>query len=87
MTPAGGMNPIRDPVAAFILNAVGSDVDDNDDIFQLGLVSSMFAVELVDFIEVTFQITVDNDDLELGNFRSVSAMSKFVAAKLAVLGR
>lgn len=81
------MDSVRDQIAAFIQSAVGSGTGDDDDIFERGLVSSMFAVELVDFIEVTFQIAVDNEDLDLGNFRSVSAMSKFVTAKLAVLDR
>jgi methoxymalonate biosynthesis acyl carrier protein len=81
------MNSVRDQIAAFIQSAVGSSAGDDDDIFELGLVSSIFAVELVDFIEVTFQVAVGNEDLDLRNFRSVSAMSDFVAAKLAVPGR
>lgn len=81
------MNSVRDQIAAFIQSAVGSAAADDDDIFERGLVSSIFAVELVDFIEVTFQITVDNEDLDLSNFRSVNAMSKFVAAKLAMAGQ
>jgi methoxymalonate biosynthesis acyl carrier protein len=81
------MNSIRDSVAAFIVSSVGFDVGDDDDIFELGVVSSLFALQLVDFIEGAFQIVVDNEDLELGNFRSVTAMSEFVASKLALLGR
>ncbi len=81
------MNSTRDSIAAFIVGSVGSDVGDDDDIFELGLVSSLFAVQLVDFIEREFRIVVDNEDLELENFRSVSALSEFVGSKLALLGR
>ncbi|MFJ9033470.1 acyl carrier protein [Streptomyces sp. NPDC102274] len=60
------------------------DLKDDDDIFALGFVSSMFAMQLVSFVEHEFGITVDNEDLELEYFRSISALDAFVARKLAV---
>ncbi|MGW7289416.1 acyl carrier protein [Streptomyces sp. NPDC054847] len=59
------------------------DLGDDDDIFQLGFVSSMFAMQLVAFVEHEFGITVENDDLELDHFRSVSALEAFVNRKLS----
>ncbi|NEB82532.1 acyl carrier protein [Streptomyces sp. SID14478] len=59
------------------------DLDDEADIFELGFVSSMFAMQLVSFIEQEFGVTVDNDDLELEYFRSISALDAFVARKLS----
>ncbi|MFJ9213863.1 phosphopantetheine-binding protein [Streptomyces sp. NPDC102264] len=60
------------------------DLKDDDDIFALGFVSSMFAMQLVSFVEHEFGITVDNEDLELEYFRSIDALDAFVARKLAV---
>ncbi|GAA1918623.1 hypothetical protein GCM10009837_49830 [Streptomyces durmitorensis] len=57
------------------------DLKDDDDIFQLGFVSSMFAIQLVSFVEHEFGLTIDNDDLELDNFRSVGALDAFVTRK------
>lgn len=59
------------------------ELKDDDDIFALGFVSSMFAMQLVSFVEHEFGVTVENDDLELDNFRSVGAIDAFVARKSA----
>ncbi len=50
-----------------------------DDIFALGFVNSLFAMELVMFLENTFGFTVPNDALKLDNFRSVQAMTSLVS--------
>ncbi|MEV5880468.1 phosphopantetheine-binding protein [Streptomyces sp. NPDC052101] len=60
------------------------DLKDDDDIFELGFVSSMFAMQLVSFVEHEFGITVENEDLELEHFRSISALDAFVSRKLSV---
>lgn len=59
-------------------------LDDTDDIFRRGFVSSMFAMQLVTFVEDHFALTVSDDDLELENFRSVAALTAFVDAKRSV---
>ncbi|MGZ4432665.1 MAG: acyl carrier protein [Trebonia sp.] len=49
-----------------------------DDIFALGFVNSLFAMELVMFLETTFAFTVPNEALQLDSFRSVQAMAALV---------
>jgi len=56
----------------------------DEDIFSLGFVNSMFAMQLVTFVEQTFGITIENEDLELDNFRSIQALANLVARKAAV---
>ncbi len=58
------------------------DPEDEEDIFALGFVNSMIAIQLVDFLEKHFGVTVEEDDLDLDNFRSLAAMDRFVAGKL-----
>jgi methoxymalonate biosynthesis acyl carrier protein len=53
----------------------------DDDIFSLGFVNSMFALQLVAFLERDFEIEIENEDLELDNFRSIGAMRRFVERK------
>jgi methoxymalonate biosynthesis acyl carrier protein len=53
-------------------------INDSDDIFSLGIVSSLFAMELVVFVETEFNLTVPHDELRMANFRSVDAMSELV---------
>ena len=53
-------------------------IAESDDIFSLGYISSLFAMELVMFIEKTFAITIPNDELRIDNFRTVEAMTSLV---------
>ena len=57
------------------------DLDDAADIFESGIVNSLFAAELVFFTEQEFEITVEEDDLDLDNFRSIEALARFVDRK------
>lgn len=55
----------------------------DDDIFAMGFINSLFAMELVMFIEKTFEITVPNEDLKFDNFRTVASMTALVARQPA----
>ena len=69
-------------IRAFLSRFIGNrPVQDDGDIFALGLVSSLFAMQLVLFIEKEFQLTIGNDDLDLENFRTIDAMVKLIEKK------
>jgi methoxymalonate biosynthesis acyl carrier protein len=51
---------------------------DTDDIFALGFVSSLFAMQLVLFLEQHFAVQIPNEELSLANLRSVAAMAELV---------
>lgn len=55
------------------------ELADEEDIFALGFVNSLFAMELVLFIERTFALAIANEDLTLDNFRSVKTMAELIA--------
>ncbi len=72
----------RATIREFLVNKTRNDaIRDDDDIFGTGMVNSLFAVEIVCFIEETFGITVENEDLDVANFRSVEALTGFVERK------
>jgi methoxymalonate biosynthesis acyl carrier protein len=48
------------------------------DLFDTGLVSSMFAMELVVHLERTYSVAVVGPDLKLNNFRSARTMAALV---------
>jgi methoxymalonate biosynthesis acyl carrier protein len=54
------------------------ELTDAEDIFALGFVNSLFAMELVLFVERTFGLEVPNDELTLDNFRSIKSMAELV---------
>lgn len=69
---------IRDFVSRFFR---GHDLADDEDMFASGYVNSLFAMQLVQFVEGTFGITVESDDLEIDNFRTVDAIAALVERK------
>ena len=75
----------RDEIVNYLAQFLPVDqLSDDDDIFRRGFVSSMFAVQLVTFVEKHFDLTVAHEDLELSNFRSIASLKKFVDRKLSV---
>jgi acyl carrier protein len=61
-------------------------LEDDEDLFELGFVNSLLAMQLVLFVEKEFSVTVGSDDLDLDNFRSIRAISHLVARKRGVAG-
>ncbi|MEC1583759.1 acyl carrier protein [Bacillus spizizenii] len=56
---------------------------DNEDIFELGFVNSLFAMQLVMFIEKEFSIRIDNQDMDMENFRTVTKITELIERKSA----
>ncbi|ASZ13465.1 acyl carrier protein [Chitinophaga pendula] len=77
---------IKSTIRTFLQKRIGQDVsfNDGDDIFQLGLVNSLFALELVVFLENTFDIAVENSDLNLNNFSTVDNLEGFIRNKKGI---
>lgn len=63
----------------------GHELQADEDIFALGFVNSMFAMQLVLYIEQEFQITIENEDLDFDNFRTINAMAVLVERKILVV--
>ena len=75
----------EEQIHAFVRRALRDPaLSREDDIFASGAVSSLFAMELVTFLEGSFGIEIASEDLELDNFRTVARMSELVARKTGV---
>lgn len=55
----------------------------DEDIFASGFTNSLFAMQLVDFVERQFGVEVDADDLQIDNFRTVARVAALVERKTA----
>lgn len=74
----------RAAIRTFLENFISEDeFSDDDDIFELGLVSSLMAMQLVLFVEKTLGIRVESEDLDLDNFRSIARVDAFMQKKSA----
>jgi methoxymalonate biosynthesis acyl carrier protein len=73
---------VKEQVASFILSSINvANLEEDDHLFESGIVNSLFAVQLMTFIEKTFQIEVGMDDLDIENFKSIKATAAFVMKK------
>ena len=59
------------------------ELGDEEDIFALGFVNSLLAMQLVSFVEKEFRVTIDDDDLDLDNFRTIAKIDGLIARKTA----
>jgi methoxymalonate biosynthesis acyl carrier protein len=69
---------IREFLSRFFRN---HELQDCEDIFALGFVNSLLAMQLVAFVEMEFSITVGDEDLDLDNFRSIDAINGLIERK------
>lgn len=59
------------------------ELGDDDNIFQLGFVNSLFAMKMIGFIESEFDIIIENDDLDITNFSSICNVANFINSKMS----
>jgi acyl carrier protein len=78
MTPSEARAKVRAFLEKFIRD---QDFEDADNIFALGLVNSLMAMQLVLFLEKEFAMKFSNQELNLKNFRSVDAMVELLGQR------
>jgi methoxymalonate biosynthesis acyl carrier protein len=62
----------------FLTDRIKTEVAVDQDLFGSGLVSSMFAMQLVVHLEEAHDIAIVGPELKLDNFRTVQAMARLV---------
>lgn len=65
----------------YILRTVDEkDVNDDTDLFETGIIHSLFAIQLVIFIEKTFHLELE-EDLTKENMQSIRAIANLIGEK------
>lgn len=54
---------------------------DDTNIFSEGFVNSLFAMDLIVFIEKNYHFKIANEDLKIDNFKSVNSISQLIQNK------
>jgi methoxymalonate biosynthesis acyl carrier protein len=83
MTSEQTINPVTDEaiekaLLSFLAERIKTTVAPDQDLFKSGLVSSMFAMQLVVHLEECYDIAIIGPELKLDNFRTVDAMTGLV---------
>jgi methoxymalonate biosynthesis acyl carrier protein len=77
---------LNEKIRSFILENLmvfdeEDEFSDSDNIFQLGYVNSLFAIKLLNYVEKEFNIVIENEEMDISNFSSVSAIVQLVEKK------
>ena len=72
---------VADRIRNYVAGRIAVPIADEDDIFDLGLVDSLFGLQIVSFVEEEFGMVVEGDDLDIANFCSIAALTRFVSSK------
>ena len=77
----------RTAIRAFIMEqfplALEKQISDDDSLLHDGLIDSMGTLDVVMFLEESFQIELDDEDLVMDNFASINSLAEFVHSKTA----
>jgi methoxymalonate biosynthesis acyl carrier protein len=74
--PATGV--IAERISRFLVERTRITWEPDTDLFASGSVSSLFATELVVFLEEAFDIEIAGRDLRMDNFRTINVMTDLV---------
>jgi acyl carrier protein len=75
------IDDVKQSLTRFLAQHLKTDLGEEDRIFESGRVNSLFAMQLVLFVEKEFGISVTNEDLEIANFESIGSIARLVARK------
>lgn len=76
------MEKCREKIRDFLKENIRSlNISDDTNIFETGLVNSLFAMQLMLFLQSEFEITIDSDDLDINNFNTINSMVELVNRK------
>lgn len=79
------LEAIKEKVRSYLLKFYRkAELLDDQDIFELGFVNSLFSMQLIMFIEKEFGISIDNEDLDMDNFKSVNSISDLIQKKMSL---
>lgn len=65
----------------FVVFDEDTQFSDDDDIFQLGYLNSLFAMQLLTYIQNEFDIVIDDEDIDIRNFSTVNNILRLVRKK------
>jgi methoxymalonate biosynthesis acyl carrier protein len=80
-TSNSGTADIVPKVRSIIFGALARPVEDGEDFFASGPVSSLFGMQLITLIETSFGLEICDEDLVLDNFSSIDNIVGFVSRK------
>lgn len=78
----GESEQIRDFIIDNFLFGELNHFDENTNFFEKGILDSTGIIELVSFIEQTFNISIEDEESTVDNFSSLTHISQYLQSKI-----
>jgi methoxymalonate biosynthesis acyl carrier protein len=78
MTNSDNTEAVQQEIQTYLQERIKAPVALDLDLFASGTITSIFAMELVVYLEKTYSIAIIGNDLKLANFRTVQSMAALV---------
>lgn len=72
---------VKDFIVENFLFGEASNLKDNTDLFKESIIDSTGILELIAFLESTYNIRIEDDEMIQENFNSISSINKFLEKK------
>lgn len=80
------MNDIKSKIRTYLSRPLRDyELKDDDNIFELGLVSSLFAIQLILFIEKEFDLELEDEELDLEQISTLRDITDLVEQKKSLV--
>lgn len=56
---------------------------EDDDIFALGFVNSLFTLQLIMWVEKEFGVQIKDEDLDIENFNTIEAIANLISRRIS----
>ena len=77
------MTEIKDKIMEFFkMNNKAEGLTDDTDLFKGGYVNSLFALQMVMYLEETFKIKIKNKEITEKNFKTIESIAQVVQRAL-----
>jgi len=83
LDPQAVRQVVREFIVGNYMGGPGEKLQDGDLLLDEGIVDPMRLYELIEFLEYTYAITIDNDSLTSGNLDSIDTISQFILQRLS----
>lgn len=73
---------VEQKITEFILQLSGLDnIDKNINLFESSILNSIAVLDVIGFIEKEYDISIEDDELDMDHFNSINALADFVSSK------
>lgn len=71
---------IKDLIKAFVSNFTNKVIEDDTKLFEMGFISSLFGIQLIVYIEKTFDVNLVLDDIPLEKLQTLESIADLITS-------